>query len=162
MALSAYLKLKGQKQGDIQGSVTEAGRENSILIHSFNHSVVTPRDPASGLPTGRRQHQPIVLLKEIDKSSPLLLSALVSNENLIAWELQFWAPGAADAAAEKQMYTIRLTNANIASIQESMNDNELAENANLPLREQIAFTYQKIEWIWNDGIVEAEDSWEAQ
>jgi len=162
MALSAYLKLQGQKQGDIHGPVTEAGRENSILIHSFSHAVVSPRDPASGLAIGRRQHQPIVLFKDTDKTSPLLWNMLINNEALIAWELQFWTSGAEQGAAETSMYTIRLTNASIASIQESMNDNELGGNAVPPLREQITFTYQKIEWIWIDGIVEAQDSWEAQ
>jgi hypothetical protein len=34
--------------------------------------IVSPRDSASGLPTGKRQHKPIVITKELDKSSPLL------------------------------------------------------------------------------------------
>ena len=33
-------------------------------------SVVSPRDAASGLPTGRRQHQPLVITKEWDAASP--------------------------------------------------------------------------------------------
>lgn len=32
--------------------------------------VAMPRDVASGLPTGRRQHEPITIRKEIDKSTP--------------------------------------------------------------------------------------------
>jgi len=34
------------------------------------HGIVSPRDPASGLPTGKRQHGDIVITKEIDKGSP--------------------------------------------------------------------------------------------
>jgi type VI protein secretion system component Hcp len=30
MALNAYLKLRGQKQGEIKGSVTQKGREGKI------------------------------------------------------------------------------------------------------------------------------------
>ena len=33
-------------------------------------AVVSPRDPASGLPTGKRQLQDIHITKPIDKSSP--------------------------------------------------------------------------------------------
>lgn len=33
MALNAYLKLKGQKQGDVKGSVTQKGRENKIMTN---------------------------------------------------------------------------------------------------------------------------------
>ena len=32
MALNAYLKLKGQKQGEIKGSVTQKGREGKIMV----------------------------------------------------------------------------------------------------------------------------------
>jgi hypothetical protein len=32
MALNAYLILKGQKQGEIKGSVTQKGREGTILV----------------------------------------------------------------------------------------------------------------------------------
>ncbi len=32
MALNAYLKLKGQKQGEIKGSVIQKGRENKIQV----------------------------------------------------------------------------------------------------------------------------------
>ncbi|MCB2047736.1 MAG: type VI secretion system tube protein Hcp [Novosphingobium sp.] len=31
-----------------------------------------PRDAASGLPTGKRQHKPMTVTKEVDKSSPML------------------------------------------------------------------------------------------
>jgi type VI secretion system secreted protein Hcp len=160
MALNAYLTLTGQKQGDIRGSVIQKGLEGSILVHAFSNQVISPRDPTSGLPTGKRQHQPLVILKEIDKSSPLLWSALVNNENLTKWELKFYGAGGA-TGIEKQIYTITLTNANIASIRESMLDNEDPANMRFPLREEMSFTYQKIEWTWVDGGISAQDDWEA-
>lgn len=39
---------------------------------SFDQEVVSPRDVASGLPTGKRMHKPFVINKELDKSSPML------------------------------------------------------------------------------------------
>lgn len=158
MALNAYLTLKGQKQGAINGSVTQKGREGSILVHSLSHEILSPRDPATGLPTGKRQHQPLIFLKEIDKSSPLLWSALVNNENLVTCQLAFFEAVAA-SGVEKQIYTITLTNANIASMTESMLDNEQAANASLPMREQISVTYQKIQWTWVEGGITAMDDW---
>ncbi|MBI9042815.1 type VI secretion system tube protein Hcp [Lutibacter sp.] len=41
--------------------------------------VVSPRDAASGLPTGKRQHSPLTIKSEIDKSSPQLLNAVSSD-----------------------------------------------------------------------------------
>ncbi|MBA2467331.1 MAG: type VI secretion system tube protein Hcp [Sphingomonas sp.] len=36
------------------------------------HDVVSPRDAASGMPTGKRQHGEVKINKTLDKSSPLL------------------------------------------------------------------------------------------
>src|SRR6478609_1298153 len=113
MALNAYLTLKGQKQGQIKGGVTQKGRENQILVHAVHHDIVSPRDAASGLPTGKRMHKPFIITKELDKSSPLLYSVLCTNENVSEWELQFWTPqikAATGTGSEVQHYTVKLTN----------------------------------------------------
>jgi len=159
MALNAYLKLKGQKQGDIKGSVTQKGREGKIMVIASNHSIVSPRDAASGLPTGKRMHKPFVITKEVDKSTPLLYNALVNNENITEWELQFWQPSA--TGVEVQYYTVKLTNANIASIEFHMPNNKDPQLMKFAEYEEVAFTYQKIEWIWVNGGITAMDSWEA-
>ena len=39
---------------------------------TFEQEILSPRDAASGLPTGKRQHKPFVITKELDKSSPVL------------------------------------------------------------------------------------------
>src|SRR5262245_59950712 len=159
MALNAYLKVKGQKQGDIKGSVTQKGREGKIMIIAVSHDVVSPRDAASGLPTGKRMHKPFVLTQELDKSVPLLYNVLVNNENILEWELQHWTPSA--TGAEKQHYTVKLTNANIASIAFRMPNNKHPDLMKFTEYEEIAFTYQKITWTWLDGGITAEDDWEA-
>lgn len=45
--------------------------DGSCVIN-FEQEIVSPRDAASGLPTGKRQHKPFVITKELDKSSPVL------------------------------------------------------------------------------------------
>ncbi len=159
MALNSYLKLKGQKQGDIKGGVTQKGREGKILVMAFNHEIHSPRDPASGLPTGKRIHQPFVITKEIDKSSPLLYSALVNNETLTGWELQCFA--AKSAGLEVNNYTVTLTNASISGINSIMLNNKVPENNKMPMMEEVSFTYQKIQWTWVDEGIIAEDNWES-
>jgi type VI secretion system secreted protein Hcp len=164
MALNAYLKLKGQKQGEIKGSVTQKGREGKIMVIAVSHDVVSPRDAASGLPTGKRMHKPFVITKELDKSSPLLYNALVHNENIPEWELQFWAPqlkATTGTGTEVQHYTVKLVNANIASIDFRMPNNKHPDLMKFSEYEEVAFTYQKIIWSWNDGGITAEDDWES-
>ncbi len=56
-------------------------------------------------------HKPFVITKELDKSSPLLYTAMINNENITEFELQFWTPQTgvkAGISQEKQHYTIRL------------------------------------------------------
>ena len=43
--------------------------DGSCVIN-FEQEVVSPRDAASGLPTGKRMHKPFVITKELDRSSP--------------------------------------------------------------------------------------------
>jgi type VI secretion system secreted protein Hcp len=159
MALNAYLRLKGATQGDIKGSVTQKGREDSICVIAFSHEIVSPRDAASGLPTGKRMHKPLMITKEVDKSTPLLYNLLINNENIKTWKLEFWQPSS--SGHEVQFYTIDLMNASIASIEQHMLNNKNPEFMKYKEYENIYFCYQKITWTWKDGGITAEDDWEA-
>ena len=159
MALNAYLKLTGDTQGEIKGSVTQSGREDTIMVIATQHEVVSPRDAASGLPTGKRQHKPFMITKEIDKSTPLLMKCLVDNENIASWRLDFYQPS--PTGKEVQYYTVELSNASVAGVRSEMLNNKYAENMSHKEREHVSFCYQKITWTWQDGGVTADDNWEA-
>jgi len=158
MALNSYLSLTGKKQGLIKGSVTQKGREGKIMVIAAEHEVKCPRDAATGLAAGKRVHAPFVITKEIDASSISLYAALVGNETLSAWELQFWA-AAASSGAEVMRYVVRLTNASISDIRFHMPNNKSPELARLAEYEEVAFTYEKIEWNWVLGGMKASDDW---
>ena len=160
MALNAYLRIKSQELGEIKGSVTQKGREGMILVIRASHSIEAPRDAASGLPTGVRVHEPFIITKELDRSTPLLYEMLVRQDSIIEWQLQFWQPDV--TGAETNHYTVKLTNATVTSIDFRMPDRQDPDFANRAEYEEIAFTYQKIEWIWNDGGITASDDWAAE
>jgi type VI secretion system secreted protein Hcp len=159
-ALNANLRLTGETQGDIKGDVTTAGREESIEVNAFNHAVVAPRDAASGLPTGNREHKPLSIVKGSDKSSPLLMQALVTNENITTLELRFWRPSRT-GQGEEQYYTIKLENAAIAGIREWKPNTKDRASRSYGDMEEISWTYQKISWTYEDGGITAEDDWET-
>ena len=48
----------------------------SIIV---GHEIISPRDAASGLPTGKRMHRPFVITKEIDVSSATNISTEVTT-----------------------------------------------------------------------------------
>jgi type VI secretion system secreted protein Hcp len=159
MSFAAYLSVTAERQGQLRGSVTQKGREGKILVIAMQHEIVAPRDPQSGLPTGKRIHKPLTVTKEIDRASPLLYNVLCTNENLVEArvELWTWSP----TGQEKQHYTVRLTNANIAGITFKVPNIKNPKLARLAGYEEIAFTYQKIEWIWTEGGITATDDWET-
>ena len=73
--------------------------------------------------------------------------------------MRFWRPSR--SGKETQFYTIKLTNAQVAGIRFEMMNNKYPENMKHPEYERIEFTYQKIEWTWEDGGIQAEDDWET-
>jgi type VI secretion system secreted protein Hcp len=159
MALDAYLKIKGAVQGEIKGDVRERSREESIRVTAVSHEVLAFTDARSGLPTGRRQHKPLVITKEVDTSSPQLYSMLANNEITTEWLLRFWRLSA--SGRELQYYTVELLNARIVEIRFEMPNNRYPENLQLKEREHVSFCYQKITWRFEDGGITAEDDWET-
>ena len=53
----------------IQKAEVEAKMETDAKVESVR--IVSPRDTASGLPTGKRQHKPVVVTKPVDKAAPI-------------------------------------------------------------------------------------------
>ncbi|EYF07096.1 type VI secretion system tube protein TssD [Chondromyces apiculatus] len=159
MALNAHLRLVATQQGPVLGSVLQKGREGTVMVLAASHTIVGPRDPASGRPTGKRMHMPFVITKEVDRSSPLLYAILCTNENVTSVEIMFYTPDR--TGVERQHYTVSLTNANISSIDFRMPNTNNPHTARLPAREEISFTYQKITWTWMEGNVTAADDWET-
>jgi type VI secretion system secreted protein Hcp len=140
-ATSVFLELKGAKMGDIKGGASKKGREGALEVIAVSHEIVSPRDAASGMATGRRQHKPIVLTVRVDQSLPLLYAALTSNESLTA-TIPFIVRDDGKDAVEWQ---IKLTNARISGIKLSATGADASDVVD------VSFVYQKIEWTWTDG-----------
>lgn len=149
-AMNAYLKLEGELQGDIYGESEQAGHEDEIEVISFNHDVIVPRDPNSGSPTARRHHEPIKITKRIDKSTPLLMKALHDSEKLIVFRLTFMRIG--DLAVPENYYTITLEDARIVGVRQKKLNTLNTDNAWSDDMETVWFTYDSIDWTYNDGV----------
>ena len=165
MSMLTFAEIVGQKSGPVKGSITQKGRENSIGVIAASHSIVIPRDLQTGLPSGRRMHKPFVFTKELDRATPVLYNMLCTNENIPTATFRFWAPklkSSSGVGAEIQNYTVKLTNAKIASYDFRKTNIHLAELGSFAEYEEIVLTYQKIEWTWNDGKISAGDDWDAR
>lgn len=157
MPMPCYLTLKGTKQGKIDGSCDIAGHQGKILVQAVEHTVEIPKNPQTGLPSGKRIHGPITLTKEIDKSSPKIFQALASGEQLETVELEFYRVN--PQGNEEKYYTIKLMNA-VVACGRTWVPNCLSQASNeMGHMEDISFTYEKIVWVADIDGIEAEDSW---
>lgn len=78
------IQENGIKKTDDKG-ITQSGKginEAGIKVYSYAHEIISPRDAASGLPTGKRMHKPFVITKELDKSTPLLYMAFSDSKSI--------------------------------------------------------------------------------
>jgi type VI secretion system Hcp family effector len=122
MAHHFLLTMDLRTQGTIKGSSKGSGGKkgdldysSGIECHGFQFGVEVPYDPQSGSATGKRQHSPIVIRKEVDSASPLLWQALCTNEAFQMAKLQFYTSGS--SGKEKVACTVELTNGQIVGIE---------------------------------------------
>ena len=109
---------------------------NTITVSS---GVTSPRDAASGQAAGKRQHQPVVITKQVDAATPNIFQALTTNE--VIKEAKFHIGD----------LTITLKNATVS-------EQKLTGNKDSGT-EQVSITYQTI--MLEGFSKSAEDSWSS-
>src|SRR5688572_3072886 len=85
-----YVSIIGEKQGKFRGELTQKGFEDKFAGLSFQYAIVSPRDPASGMATGKRMHKPIRFKKAWGAASTQLFQAIAMNENLKSVVIDFF------------------------------------------------------------------------
>jgi type VI secretion system secreted protein Hcp len=165
----AYVKIVGKVQGTFKGEASRIAGNNYIAALRFSYQITSPRDPATGLPTGKRQQMPITFTKAFDATSPQIYQALISNELLTQVTIEFMntstaaGVGAAAAAKEVAYYTITLTNATVSDIHQHMDQAEAtaAGGSTVPLdpMEDVTITFDQIQVSSAVGQTTATDSW---
>jgi type VI secretion system secreted protein Hcp len=150
MAHEFYVTIEGSAQNAFKGESLVTAQAEKITGLSYLHQVSAPRDIATGLPSGRRQHGPITITKEWGASSPQILQALVTNEILKKVLFEFYQT-TREGKLEKY-YTVELTNATISNIKyltgsggdASASSAKTSAQYDTHELEEVSFTYQKI------------------
>ena len=169
MAYEFYMQVEGTKQGKFPGPGRSKGGSNDIPGLRWISEVKSPRDLATGQVSGKRQHSPMVVVTETGQVSPLFLQACCTNEMLKNVTLNFLKTDP-KTGQEVIYYTVKLTNATIASVRQTsgfdLDDtaaggakhNSTYDTAEL---DEIQFTFQSIEWEYKGGPSNtmASDSW---
>lgn len=129
------------------GQMTASGLgAGPVPIIGFATGVVSPRDPASGLPTGKRQHKPVVVRRAIDGLDAAVLTKAAQNATLGTITIERQRPDGSVA-------TYTYTNARAVSVEDAG-----AAGAGVSTQE-LQFVYEKVD-IKIGGVL-ASDDWET-
>jgi type VI secretion system secreted protein Hcp len=152
-----YLKANGK---DVKGESTQTslGRADSIECISYEQGVKTAREATTGMVTGRRQYEPLVIRKRLDKSSPLLMKALVENQK-IDGNFKFFRPNPAGDGTTEQFFTVEIKNGHVSAIKQLLPNTIGAATAGEPPQEEVAFVFKDITWTYTNGGITHSDSW---
>ena len=161
MASHSYMTITGKRQGLISagcsgqssiGNKCQTGHQDEIMVLAYLHDMLTGTD--CSIAGGRGKHMPVMITKAIDKSSPLLASALHERDEV---ECIINLYRTAATGGQERYYSIHLTGAHIAHISQQvphavrMNDAEP--------QEQVSIRYRDIAWAHVPGATSAYSTW---
>lgn len=145
------LEINGEKING-ESTFSSMDREDTIECSAFYYGLTAPRDPSTGALTGRRQHEPVVIHKLIDKSTPLLLKALCRNEPVTEAIFRFYRPSLGGEGSEEQFYTMTLENGYISNVNQVSEVNTVEGVQGGPMMEEVSFVFQSFTWRYEiDG-----------
>lgn len=159
MPMTSHMDVTGENQGKIDGNCTMVGREDTILVYGFNHTIEIPRHKEDGLPTGKRRHGGLTVTKEIDQATPGLNQAMCTGERLSNVTLRKYRID--QTGQEEHFFTITLENAIVQQIKAEDLLSFTEEGKNARHLEHVTFSYEKIIWKHEVDSKESEDSWKV-
>jgi type VI secretion system secreted protein Hcp len=148
--MHSYMSIEGESQGliseggnapDSLGNLYQEGHENEITVAGFNDEIEIPTDPHTGLPLGGVIHKGVTILKYLDKSSPLLMQALVTGESLQI-KIRFFRVSM--VGTREHYFSIEYEDCKIAEIKTIHLNSSDPDNAHFTTLEEVTFTYQKV------------------
>lgn len=157
MAVPLHLWLVDQDGTAIKGSSEVVGRDGSIEVLSLTHGVHIPTDGNTGKLTGARWHRPLVIEKEIDRSSAPLYQAVARAMTLQSATLKFYR--ANDAGSEEAYFTIVMDNVKVVSVAPTVPNIKETISQGRNHFETVEFRYEQITWKYDDGNMIFKDGW---
>jgi type VI secretion system secreted protein Hcp len=160
MAIPAYMELYDHRGLRIDGSVMVEGRHGTVEVLSFFHGVRIPSDVHTGALTAVRKHEPVVITKPLDSSSPILFRACARGQTLGKVLVHWYEID--DGGREREYFRHILEGAKVVSMRSVIHDVKAEGKCHLNHVEQVALSYAKVTWLYVDGALSYSDSWDAR
>ncbi|MRT57772.1 type VI secretion system tube protein Hcp [Enterobacteriaceae bacterium RIT693] len=155
MSLPAYLFLYDENGMQIVGDCMALGREGAIEIMNSSYGVRQGVDGFTGNMTGARQHDPVILHKQLDKVSPYLAIAVCESMRLQKAVIKYYE--IIDAGIENELYNITLDSVVISSVDFTHVYYPGSSTPNM--HEVVGIRFRGIEWNYVKGNIRYDDAW---
>jgi len=151
MPIPCYLTLSGANQGDMSagamsadsvGTMSKSDHENEIQIQAFKLEITVPKDPQSGQPTGRRIHKGVSFTKVLDKSSPMIMQAVATGEQIKKAIFKFYRTSS--SGQQELYYTIELQEALVTDVSPWFPNSLEPANGPIGHMEDVSMSYKMI------------------
>ncbi|WP_085636911.1 MULTISPECIES: Hcp family type VI secretion system effector [unclassified Pseudomonas] len=145
MANPAYMTITGKTQGLISagcstpesvGNSYQSAHTDEIMVLALSHEMRRDNN------LGKAVHQPVIITKALDKSSPLLAQAHSNSEEL---ECTISLYRTSPQGQQEKFYTIALDGAVLAELSQDV-PHVILQNDAQP-QEQLAIRYRGISWV---------------
>jgi len=142
-----YLTITPEKTGQpVVGPSVYKMAPDTIEILEMSHQVSHEYDPKRGVTSSDRKHEPLIVVKEVDVTTPLLNFMCANAEMLKEVKLQYFKQ-IGNATDPVPFFTWTLTDAIIIHVKPfPIRDLGKEFEEEYDLVEEIAFAYQRIKW----------------
>lgn len=163
--ISMTVESTAQGKFKSETNIKSGDRADKIDLVSFVSELSAPRDPATGMATGKRQYQPLVIVKESGASSPQFLQAAATNEVLKKVVIEVYRLDR--MGMQVLSSTITLENANVAGVKQysGTTNSDIVSSAkhssamDIGVYDEIRLTFQKITVESKTGGTVFTDDW---
>lgn len=161
MANHGYMTITGKKQGLISsgcssqesiGNKCQLGHFDEIMVLAYSHDMVAGSDGT--VTGGRGQHRPVVITKNIDKSSPLIAAALHDGEE-VECVVDFYRTS--PMGSQEKYFSVKLSGARIAYMNVQV-PHAINMSDGQP-QEIIAIRYRDITWTHVGAGTSSHSTW---
>ena len=152
------LSVDGVKLGKFKGESLRQRAADKMDLSSFVMEMAVARDAATGRSSGRRQYQPVTIVKQSGAASPQFLQAAATNERLTRVVIEFYKLNA--NGEEQPYYVVTLEDATVSGFKQftPVSVNEKSNSAGI-LFDEIKIVFRKITLESKDGKTMASDDW---
>lgn len=162
-----FISVEGTTQGlmtegacspeSVGGTINIDDHEKQAIVKAYSHNVTIAKNKTTGQASGQRVHNPMIITKMIDKSSPLFFNALTTGETLKKVEVKWYRNS--NSGTHEHFYTVELEDALIVDINTAIESlASSVDNQPTPL-EIVSFSYRKISVRHETASTSGEDDW---